>query len=304
MGGTVSRARVIVACALAALIALAVAPAALARPAPFSVTKAVKVKTSGVTTLTVACPRAATALAGAIRDTSTGVSARELQPTGADRWTFRFTALKGVPSPNAAAQVRCLRLKPKAGVRHWKVTNTTGSRTVRVGALSTRRVEVRCASGYVATGYGVAQSAGGPEKPFPAGEIRLASAVPSRSGFTFRLENTGGDPQRVTAQVRCLGRKATAKHGGGTVTQTFVVNRPRFTDQVRSGGRRLLHHRCPLGYYGLATGVSLSERDDIFLTGSHPNGPRGGLWRFNHPSGKPQRVRTYLTCLSLRTEFR
>ena len=304
MVGGRARARSLAGCALAALIALAVAPGALARPAPFAVTKVARVKTDGVTTLTVACPKSATALAGAVRETSTGVSARELQPTGADRWTFRFTAVKGVPSPHAAAQVRCLRLKPQPGVRHWKVTNLTASSTVRVGARSARRLDVRCFPGYFATGYGVAQTAGSPEGPFPAGEIRLAGAVPSRSGFVFRLENTGRQAQTVTAHVRCLSRKATATKGDTRVTQSFEVKRARFTDQVRSGGRRLVRHSCPRGYYGLATGVSLSHGDDIFLTGAHPNGSRGGLWRFNHPAGEPQPVRTYLTCLNLRTEFR
>jgi hypothetical protein len=301
--GTGARARIIAGCTLGGVIALAMAPAALARPVPFAVTKAAKVKSSGVTTLTVACPRSATALAGAVRETSTGVSARELRPTGADRWTFRFTARQGVPSPHAAAQVRCLRLRPKPGVRHWKVTNLTASSTVRVGGRSTRRVQVRCLSGYLATGYGVAQSAGGPEQAVPAGEIRLAGAVPSRSGFTFSLENAGAEPQRVTTEVRCLARKATARKGDSPVTQSFVVNRARFTDQVRSGGRRLVRHSCPRGSYGLATGVSLSQRDDISLTRTYPNGSRGGLWLFDHRSGKPQSVRTYLTCLNLRTEF-
>jgi hypothetical protein len=304
VAGPRARTRTLVGCGLAALITLAVAPGALARPAPLAVTKAVRVKTDGVTTLTVACPRSATALAGAVRETSTGVSARELQPTGADRWTFRFTAVKGVSSPHAAAQVRCLRLKPRPGVRHWKVTNLTASSTVRVGARSARRLDVRCFPGYFATGYGVAQAAGGPEKPFPAGQIRLAGAVPSRSSFAFRVENTGAEAQRVTAQVRCLARKATARRGDTPVTQNFVVGRARFTDEVRSGGRRLVRHSCPRGYFGLATGLSLSQRDDIFLTGAHPNGTRSGLWRFNHPAGKPQPVQTYLTCLSLRTEFR
>ena len=301
--GMEARARTVAGCILGGAIALAVAPGALARPVPVAVTKATKVKASGATTVTVACPRSATALAGAVRETSNGVSARELRPAGAGRWTFRFTARKGVRSPRAAAQVRCLRLRPKPGVRHWKVTNLTASSTVRVRARSTRRVQVSCFSGYVATGYGVAQSAG-PGQRLPADVIRLAGAVPSHGGFTFSLENTGRNPQRVTAYVRCLARRATARKGGRRVTQSFIVNRVRFTNEVGSRGSRVVRHSCPRGYYALTTGVSLSQRDDILLTNTHPNGPRGGLWLFSHFSGKPQPVRTYLTCLNLRTEFR
>lgn len=304
MGGVLLSARTPVACALAGLVALAVASAAVAHPAPFSVTKTAKVGTSGVTSLTVRCPDEATALAGAVVSTSSGVTPGNSEPTLSDRWVFRFTALVGSAKPRATAQVRCLRLNPGPGVRRWKVGNFTGSRTVKVAALSTRTVRVRCVSGYLATGYGIAQSAGGNEQPLPSGDVRVASAVPSRSSFTFRLENTGGDTQQVTARVRCLGRTSSGKRGGATVMQRFVIERAGFADRVSSGGSRRLSHRCPRGHYSLTAGLRLSASDDIFLTRAHPAGPRAGTWRFNHPAGGRQLVRTYLSCLSLRTEFR
>jgi hypothetical protein len=304
MGGALLSPRTPLACALAGLAVLAAAPAALAHPAPFAVTKTVKVATSGVTTLTVRCPHEATALAGAVVSTSTGVTAGDSQPTESDRWVFRFTALAGSSKPRATAQVRCLRLDPEAGVRHWKVGNFTGSRTVKVAALSSRKVRVRCQSGYLATGYGIAQSAGGPGQALPSGDVRVASAVPARASFTFRLENTGGDTQTVDARVRCLARQASAKRSGQTVMQTFAVDRAGFSDTVSSGGTRRLGHRCPGGHYSLAAGLSLSANDDIFLTNAHPAGRRAGTWIFNHPAGQRQPVRTFLTCLSLQTSFR
>jgi hypothetical protein len=304
MGGAQLTARTTLACALAGLTVLAAAPAALAHPAPFAVTKGVKVSTSGATTLTVRCPHEATALAGAVVSTSSGVTAGDSEPARSDRWVFRFTALAGSANPRARAQVRCLRLKPGPGVRHWSVGNVTGSRDVKVPALSSRKVTVRCVPGYLATGYGIAQSAGGPEQGLPSGSIRVASAVPHRSSFTFRLENTGADQQRVTARIRCLGRTASAKRNGATVVQRFAVDRAGFSQAVSSGGVRHVAHRCPRGHYALAAGLSLSAKDDIFLTNARPSGGRGGRWSFNHPAGKPQQVSTYLTCLSLATSFR
>ena len=296
--------RAIAACLLAGIVALVAVPAASAHPAPFAVAKGVKVKTSGVTTLTVRCPHEATALAGAVVSSSAGVTAGDSEPTLSDRWVFRFTSFGGAPNPRARAQVRCLRLKPGAGVRHWKVGNFTGARTVRVAALSTRTVRVRCLGAYVATGYGVAQSAGGTEEPLPSGSVQVAAAIPSEASFLFRLENTGGDAQRVTPRVRCLGRTSSAKRNGTTVVQRFAVTRSRFADPVSSGGRRVLRHGCPRGTYSVGTGLSLSVKDDIFMTGAHPVGQQGSRWSFNHPAGKRQRVRTFLTCLSLRTNFR
>jgi len=302
MGGAETR---VLACgALAAALALALPALASANPAPFSITKGVKVSTTDPTTLVIDCPRGATALAGAVVSTSTGVTPRDSMPTDSPRWVFRFTALAGSPNPRARASVRCLRLDPAPGVRRWKLGNFTGTRTVRVGALATRRVRVRCLSGYVATGYGISRTGTGPVGPLPSGDIRVAAAIPSPSGFTFRLENPGGAMVRVTARVRCLSRMASATRNGATVTQRFETRRPRFSDLVKSGGSRVVRHRCPSGHYSLAGGLSLTAADDIFSTGAHASGRRGGSWSFDHPAGKAQRVRTYLTCLSLRTGFR
>ena len=234
---------------------------------------------------------------------STGVTVRDSLPTDSWRWVFRFTALAGEPSPRARAAVRCLRLDPAAGTRHWKVSNFTGTRTVRLAPLASREVRVRCLSGYIATGYGISRAAAGAPAPLPSGDVRVAAAIPARRSFLFRLENPGGDRVRVTANVRCLSRMASAKRNGTTVMQRFTIARPEFSDRVATGERRVVRHRCPAGHMSLATGLSLSVRDDIFMTGSHATGPRGGRWFFNHPAGKPQRVRTWLTCLSLRTGF-
>ena len=277
---------------------------ALANPAPFTVTKGVSVKASGVTNLTVDCPRDATALAGAVVSRSTGVTVRDSLPTDSWRWVFRFTGLAGATNARARAAVRCLRLDPAAGTRRWKLSNFTGTRTVRLPPLASREVRVRCLSAYIATGYGISRAGAGAPRPLPPGDALVAAAIPARRSFLLRLENPGGDTVRVTANVRCLSRTASAKRNGTTVTQRFAVARPGFSDRVATGERRVVRHRCPAGHTSLATGLSLPVRDDIFMTGSHAAGPRGGRWFFNHPAGGPQRVRTWLTCLSLRTGFK
>jgi hypothetical protein len=297
MGGAVRRS--LVAGALGALLLPALA---VANPAPFSVGRSVAVKPGG-TTLRVDCPRGSTALAGAVVSRSTGVMAHDSLPTDSPRWVFRFSSLAGAAKPRARAAVRCLRLKPPPGVRKWKVGNFTGSRTVRIRPLSTRRVRVRCLSGYTATGYGISRSGADPVGPLPSGDLRVAAAIPALSHFTFRLENPGGDTVRATASVRCLSKMASAKRSGATVVQRFAVARRAFSNRVRAGARRVVRHRCPAGHYSLAAGLSLRAADDIFSTGAYARRRRGATWSFNHPSGGPQRVRTYITCLSLKTGF-
>lgn len=297
MGGAVKRSLLV-----GSLGALLVPAAALANPAPFSVSRGVAVKPAG-TTLRIDCPRGSTALAGAVTSRSSSVTVHDSRPADSPRWVFRFSSLAGAPKPRARAAVRCLRLKPRPGVRHWRVGNFTGSRTVRIRPLSTRRVRVRCLSGYLATGYGISRSGADPVGPLPSGDVRVAAAVPAPRHFTFRLENPGGDMVRATASVRCLSRMASAKRDGATVVQRFAVARRRFSNRVRSGARRVVRHRCPRAHYSLAAGLSLRSADDIFSTGAHAAGRRGARWSFNHPAGGAQRVGTYVTCLSLRTGF-
>jgi hypothetical protein len=306
MGGALTSAKgwTLAVTALVGLGVLAAAPGVSARPEPLSVQKSVRVNASGVTSLTLSCPQGATALAGAVTSTSTGVTARDSVPRDAGRWTFRFTALSGAPSPRASTVLRCVRISRAAGVRNWRVTSFTGRRTVRVRALASRGVRVRCMRGFISTGYGVDRSAPEPVGPLPSGDVQLSAAVPTGVGYLFRLENTGGEPTRVTLRIRCLGRIATGLRGGARVRQTFVVDRAGFVDRVSSGGRRTLRHRCPAGHFSLANGLALDPRDDIFLTGAHPAAVRSGSWSFNHPSGASQPVRTYLSCLDLSTGFR
>jgi hypothetical protein len=306
MGGaaTSAKGRMLSVTALVGLGLLAAAPGAAARPEPLSVEKSVRVSASGVTALTLRCPQGATALAGAVTSTSTGVNARDSVPRDAGRWTFRFTALSGARSPRARAELRCIRISRAAGVRSWRITSFTGRRTVRVQALATRGVRVRCMRGFISTGYGLDRSAPEPVGPLPSGDVQLSAAVPTGNGYLFRLENTGGDPTRVTLRIRCLGRVATGRRGGANVRQEFEVDRAGFVDRVSSGGRRTLRHRCPAGRFSLAAGFSLDARDDIFLTGAHPAAMRSGTWSFNHPSGAGETVRTYLSCLNLSTGFR
>jgi hypothetical protein len=297
MGGALTRS--LVAGVLGALLVPAVAAA---NPAPFSLSRGVAVQPSG-TTLRIDCPRGSTALAGAVTSRSTGVTVHDSFPTESERWVFRFSSLVGAADARARAAVRCLRLKPRRGTRHWKLSNTTGSRTVRIRPLATRRVRVRCLGGYLATGYGISRTGADPVGPLPSGDVRVAAAVPALRHFTFRLENPGGDTVRATASVRCLSRMANAKRNGATVVQRFAVARRAFSNRVRTGARRVVRHRCPSGHYSLAAGLSLRSADDIFSTAAHAAGARGGSWSFNHPAGGPQRVGTYLTCMSLRTGF-
>jgi hypothetical protein len=276
-------------------IALLAAPAsALAADVvvPSSVAGSTTVPAGGSTTLTLQCPAAAVALNAAITRRGAGVTVRRSIPGAASGdWRFRLSAADGARRRGVRAVLRCVRLSLPTGVSGARlVVSTRRPPSIPVPAGFSPPVEVRCARGFAATGYGLDRGA--------SRDVPLASAVPSGDGWSFRLENTGASSASVRLSVRCLKRVVSARSGGA---MTFRLRRPEFSNRV-GPGRRSFSHRCRPSEFSLATGSVVDPAADIELSGSHPTGARGGRWVFTRVSAG-DRVSSSLVCLNRRTQF-
>ena len=291
--------------ALGALLLLALPAAASGTPRPYSVTQTVQVRSSGTTTKTLSCPgRQALALAGAVESAGTGAVPRDSVPRDARRWSFRFTTLGGASNRRARITLRCVGVRIAPGTRDVNMRVFTGLQAVTVPALSSRRVRVRCRSGFRPTGYGIDRAFRGTGDALPAADLRVVSAVPSSGSWVFRLENAGGSDTVAAMRVRCLERSATARRGGEAIRQTFALRRADFSDVVGRGDDERVSHSCPSGHFSLGVGHSLRQNDDIFTRLAYPRGSRSARWHFDHQTGAGQRARTHIVCLSLGTRFR
>lgn len=280
------------ACALSGAL-LASPAAASATPDPLTVSKQVTVSASGVTAVTLTCPGKSFAASGYVTRLSAGALSRASIPTDVRRWRFEFSSAGG--TEGARVGLRCLRLKLAPGLHRVRTKAFSGRTTVPVPASSSTTARSSCPSGYLPTGYGIDRSAA-------PRSLQLASAVPSSRSWSFRVKNSGASEQSATLRVRCIGARATATRSGRTVSQRFSIARPAFSDTV--SGRGALAHRCGPGSTSLAAGHVVSARDDIEMNLHFAAGARSGGWEVQNRSGRDQRVRTYLTCLSLRTRFR
>ncbi len=280
-----------VACAIVALLPAAAA----ATPVPSTVAKRVSVGTAGVTTTTLRCPGKGIALSGYASALSGGAFVRDSLPGDLHRWSFHLTSSGS--SGHARVVVRCLRLKLPAGLKSVGTKVFTTKAELNPGGGSSAVARSSCDKGFLPTGYGFDRSGAGASAP----QLLVTSAVPDSRSWSFRVKNTGTATQPVTIHLRCLGARATGKRGGHSLTEHFRLRSAKGSDKVGTGTLSL---KCARGTYALAAGHALPAGDDIFATSSVPSGARGGHFSFRNPSGGKERVHTYLSCLSLRTNFR
>jgi hypothetical protein len=275
--------------ALAAILALP--GAAQARPAPSSVGRTIDVGPDGAT-LTLACPKDAVALAGAVAAISPELTTRASVPRGIAEWRFAFAGGPG----RARAVVRCVRVRPSSNFRTSviRVANRTFGGTVTPNG--TLRATLRCPAGYSPTGYGFEQG--------ESGTATVAAARPGNRAWRFVLENGGTGDTRPTLHARCLGRTATATRPGARASHPLIVRVAGWRDRVGGASRRRVTHRCPAGHFSAGAGHSLPAGDDIVATRAFAFRNRPGRWLFTNPGGGAVTARSYLTCLSLQTDFR
>jgi hypothetical protein len=281
--------------ALAALLAVPAAARAADVVRPSSVSQATVVPAGGARTLALRCPTAAVALNAAVTRHGSGVSLRRSVP-GADAgsWRFRLANASGARR-RAAAVLRCVRLEVPAGISGVHLNVSTRRRpAVAIPAGGTADVGVRCHRGWGATGYALQPGA-------DAGDIRIAAAVPSASGWSFTLENTGAALADTNLSVRCLKRDVSGRRAGAATTLRFVLARPTFENRVRSGAGGF-SHTCARRQFAVATGLSLDPDDDIVMRGSFPSAGDTGVWSFRH-SGAAESVESSLVCLTRGARF-
>jgi hypothetical protein len=190
--------------------------------------------------------------------------------------------------------LRCVELKLARGFSDATLMVNTSRQSVSVPAGQFVAREVGCQPGWVATGYALG---GG------RGVVRFASVQPTAGGWSFVLENIGSSRARATVQARCLRRRVSARHNGGTARLRFAFARRRFADRVGPGAARTVSHRCRPGHFSVATGSSVDASQAIVLADSAPAGPRAGRWTFAR-AGAGERVATTLLCLSRASRFR
>ena len=275
---------------------LALPTAAAASPTVVTVRKTVAVTGAGPTPATLRCPTKGLALSGYATRLSGGALARDSIPRGVGSWRFNLTS-RGRGRADLA--LRCLRVRVPQGLTRVRTGVSTARGRLVVPARSSRTVRLRCARGHLPTGYGLDRSEAG-----SAGRnLSLTSAVPAARSWSFRIENAGAATLAGQVRLRCVTERARGtRAGGGSATERFSITRVGFTDRV--AGARSLSRRCPSGRASLAAGHYIRASDDVTLPLGFPAGTRSGRWRVRNPGGGPERVHTYLSCLSLRTGFR
>jgi hypothetical protein len=273
----------------AAVLLVALPAAAAARPDPSSRSRTVSVGPDA-TSVTLGCPRGGVALSGSVIAISPDVTALASMPSGVSGWAFRFAG-----TGNARAAVRCVRVPPTGGLRRSTVRAASRTFDGTVQPHSSLRATLRCARGFAPTGYGLQQG--------QSGTATVAVARPGRRAWTFVLENNGNDDTRPRLHARCLARAATARGPSGRARQPLVVRVASFRDRVNGGARRRVTHRCPAGHFSAGAGHSLPVIDDMEATRSFAHRGRLGRWTFVNPGGRAETARSFLACLSLRTNF-
>jgi hypothetical protein len=283
---------------LSILVVIAALPAsahAASAVRPSSVTAQTVVPAGGARTVTLTCPRLAVALNAAVTRRGAAVTVQRSRPgRSADDWSFRLVAARGGGSRAATLVLRCVRLHLAKGLSGARLVVNTAHQSVSILAHGTMLAPVRCAPGFVGTGYALA---GG------RGVVRLATVEPTAHGWNFLLENTGAGRANATVYGRCLKRVVTARGDGGSRSLRFGVARRAFRDAVGPGAARTVVRRCRPSEFSLATGSIVDALESIELAGSAPAGPRAGRWTFRN-AGRGDRVDTSLVCLSRRGAFR
>jgi hypothetical protein len=254
------------------------------------------VPAGGSRSLTLRCPEPSVALNAAVTRRGAGVTVRRSIPVAnAGGWTFRLTAAAGARRRAVSAVLRCVRLALPPGVSSAQLlTRTRRPPSIAVPAGSSAPLEVDCARGFAATGYGLDRGAGS--------DLAIAAAVPSDRGWRFRVENSGGSSARARLSVRCLKSVVTARRGGASTQMTFGLAQRRFSNAIGAGGAGTYSHSCGRSQFSVATGSEVDAADSIEIRGSNPVGSRGGRWAFAR-ARTGDRVKSFLVCLSRRTQF-
>jgi hypothetical protein len=282
-----------------ALLALPASALAADVVVPSRVAASTTVPAGGSRTLTLRCPATAVALNAAVTRRGAGVTVRRSIPgTGSGDWRFRLSAAAGARRRGVRAALRCVRLALPAGISKTRlVVSTRRISAITVPAGSSTGLDVRCARGFIATGYGLDRT---------TGDVTLAGAEPRPRGWDFRVENTGTSAANARLSVRCLKQRVQGRDAGGATELNFAVRRRVFSDAITRKppprSRGTFTHTCAESQFSIATGHALDAADGAVVTGTGPDGLRAGRWTFR--GARPgETMTTFLLCLSRHTPF-
>ena len=282
-----------------ALLALPASALAADVVVPSRVAASTTVPAGGSRTLTLRCPATAVALNAAVTRRGAGVTVRRSIPGAAPaNWRFRLSAAAGARRRGVHATLRCVRLALPAGVSNTRlVVSTRRPPAIAVPAGSSNGLEVRCARGFIPTGYGLDRG---------AGDLTLAGAEPGPGGWGFRVENTGASSANARLSVRCLKQSVRGRDAGGPTQLDFAIARRVFSDAITRKppprSRGTFTHTCAESQFSVATGHALDSADGAVVTGTAPDGLRAGRWTFR--GARPGEVMTtFLLCLDRHTRF-
>jgi hypothetical protein len=283
-------------------IALLSAPAsALAADVvvPSRVAASTTVPAGGSRTLTLRCPATAVALNAAVTRRGAGVTVRRSIPGATPgHWRFRLSAAAGARRRGVHAALRCVRLALPAGVSNARlVVSTRRTPAIAVPAGSSNGLQVRCARGFIPTGYGLDRG---------AGDLTLARAEPGPSGWGFRVENTGASSANARLSVRCLKQSVRGRDALGPTQLDFAIARRVFSDAITRKppprSRGTFTHTCAESQFSVTTGHALDSAEGAVVTGTAPDGLRAGRWTFRG-ARRGEVMTTFLLCLDRRTRF-
>ena len=281
--------------AIAMLAALPAGAVARSTVAPSTVGGAASVPAGGSKSLTLTCPGTAVALHAAPVRLPGGVRVADSGPADdARRWTLRLASVAR-RARRVSATLRCVTLRLPDGLSDVTVRVSSESRPkLRVRAGSSAATGLRCPAGYTPTGQGVGMS---------TRAVKLVAAVPNGRGWRFRFENNGKSAATASARIRCLQRVVSGSRNGANARLVFGVTRLALSAPVLSGRNVSIVGSCARNRFSLGMGLSLDRDDDIALLRSFPFGSRGGSSFFRN-RGAPERVRSYMLCLSRASRFR
>lgn len=278
-----------------ALLALPAVGHAAGTVVPSSTSVATVVPPGGTRTVTLSCAAPAVALSAAVTRLGPAATLRRSMPgDGAGNWSFTFAARRGAGRV-AEAELRCVRLALPAGISGARLdVRTRGESRIAIPPGETQPVSIPCGRGYVATGHGLTRGT--------RGDVRIAAAVPTSTGWRFKLENAGKRAANAGVSARCLKRVVGARRGGESSELRFAIARREFSDVALSGWASF-SHRCRRGEFSVATGSEIDALDAIALVRSHAAGGRAATWTFAR-AGAGDGVTTHLVCLDRGSRFR
>jgi hypothetical protein len=253
-----------------------------------SLVRQITVRPSAVTSKAVTCTGGSFVLDAATFRLPRGVKALGSIPSSnRRRWRFRFRS-DSTQTRHVKVSLRCGTLITPSGLR-----DSTLRRSVSTGnnnpvpAGGSARVNVDCPSGQTATGYGLAGR---------TGALRLFKAGFTRTGMTFRIENTGTDDELADLHVRCVGKRARALTPAGA-RRSFDLGfyRRAFANGVRPGSRTFTH-RCRRGDFSLAAGFA-ADRTKLSVLAAYAADTRLARFAFLNSTASRVGVRSSLACV-------